>query len=89
VHSSFPIFLLILASLYGKADNNAVFAVAQFSDLAPPDTIPPDTLVLDSTANDSLYAPKVKLSADTLDAPVKYKALDSIWYILRTSASSL
>jgi hypothetical protein len=48
--------------------------------IAPPDTIPPDTTVRDTTVKDTLAIRNVKQSKDTLDAPVKYKAQDSIWY---------
>jgi lipopolysaccharide assembly outer membrane protein LptD (OstA) len=77
-----PILLLILSCLYGHADTVILKPAYENNYFVPPDTIPPDTLVTDTTKKDTLGLKNIKQSADTLDAPVKYKATDTIWYDL-------
>ncbi len=82
----FPILLLILCLLYADADictarcSQQVIAGGQ-SDFILPDTIPPLSIT-DSTKTDSATFQPVKISSDGLDAPVKYKARDTIYYDL-------
>ncbi len=74
-----PIALLILCVLpaYGDfKENHYTPAIVFYS---PPDTIPPDSISTDSTTADSNV---IKQSAESLDAPVKYNARDTIWYDL-------
>lgn len=77
----FPIVLLILCSLYSYADTYSMAAFRQVIIDDPPDTIV-QTAVVDSALTDSSISKTVKESKDGLDAPVKYKATDSIWYDL-------
>jgi lipopolysaccharide assembly outer membrane protein LptD (OstA) len=72
--------LLILYAISAHADitttSSTLSAVIFYQ---PPDTIPPDSVATDSTSIDSI---EVKQSAESLDAPVKYTARDTIWYDL-------
>ncbi|MEO6167635.1 MAG: putative LPS assembly protein LptD [Chitinophagales bacterium] len=76
--------MLILCSLYTYADTNNSYFSPQIIYESPPDTLPPDTIPViagaDSLNRDTTSLSKVKESADGLDAQVKYKARDTIWY---------